>query len=309
MKRIFCVLTLIALLLCGCRKKAADGDGSSDAIPSPGGILSSDDMISSEAQSITEGTVNDGAPPTESEIEINPLAAAESDYSSYDNTKKCWGQGNNKDELNRPTGSIDYNSKYGKYDAIYVGPDNGKIYLTFDEGYENGYTSKILDTLKQKGVSAMFFVTYDYAKENPDLIRRMIDEGHIVGNHTTNHPSMPTVSSEKAASEIVTLHNYIADNFGYTMKYFRPPMGEFSERTLKITQDLGYKSVFWSFAYADWDPKKQPEPSAATTKISDAAHTGGIFLLHAVSKTNTEILGTVIDNIRSKGFETAKFDL
>lgn len=222
-----------------------------------------------------------------------------------DNTKQGWGQGVNVDRFNRPTGSLQFQTKYGKYDAYYIGNKTKTIYLTFDEGYENGYTAKILDTLKEKRVPAVFFVTYDYCNRNADLVKRMISEGHVVGNHSWSHPSMPTVALNSAKDEILKLHDYVKKNFGYEMSLFRPPMGEFSERTLALTQQLGYKSVFWSYAYKDWDPDAQIGFESAYQKVTKAEHEGAIYLLHAVSKDNAEILGRVIDNMKEKGYSFA----
>lgn len=187
-------------------------------------------------------------------------------------------------------------------DAHWLLNDEKKICLTFDEGYENGYTPQILDTLKEKGVKAIFFVTYDFASQNPDLVKRMIDEGHIVGNHSYRHYTMDEVSDDVAKEEVSYLHKYVKDKFGYTMSYFRFPKGEFSERSLQIVKDLGYKSVFWSFAYADWDPDNQTEENQAFTHICESTHPGAIFLLHAVSKTNADILGKVIDDVKKQGY-------
>ena len=222
--------------------------------------------------------------------------------SSLDNAKKGWGQGVNKDEYNRPTGCLQYQDLYGKYNAYFIEKQEKAIYLTFDEGYENGYTSQILDTLKEKECPAVFFVTYDYVDRNPELVQRMIDEGHVVGNHSWSHPSMPTISIDEAKDEIMKLHKYVETNFGYEMTLFRPPMGEFSERTLALTQQLGYKSVFWSYAYADWDPDNQIGTEQAFEKVTSAEHEGAIYLLHAVSKDNAEILGRVIDDMRANGY-------
>lgn len=228
------------------------------------------------------------------------------DYTSLsklDGTKRGWGQGKITDENNIPVSCIDFQEKYGKYNSFFVEKEDKKVYLTFDEGYENGYTEKILDVLKEKKCPAVFFVTAPYVKENASLIQRMIDEGHAVGNHTVNHPSMPSVSLEKAANEIAELHNYVEDTFQYEMTLFRPPMGEFSEQTLALTQELGYKSIFWSFAYQDWETENQPEKEKALQKITSSVHDGAIYLLHAVSSTNTEILGEAIDQIRAEGYE------
>lgn len=218
------------------------------------------------------------------------------------NTKDGWGQGTHKDSLNRPTGSINAQKKYGKYGAKFIMENEKKIYLTFDEGYENGYTDDILDILKEKDVKAVFFVTLSYAKSNPKLIRRMIDEGHIVGNHSSKHFSYPEKDLQTAYEDFKDLHNYIVENFSYEMKLFRFPMGEYSERTLALVQELGYESLFWSYAYMDWEPEDQPTKEEAFNKITSNAHPGALYLLHAVSKTNTEVLGSVIDKFRADGY-------
>lgn len=218
------------------------------------------------------------------------------------NKKDGWGQGTHKDSLNRPTGSLSAQKKYGKYDAKFIMENEKKIYLTFDEGYENGYTDDILDVLKEKDVKAVFFVTLSYAKSNPKLIRRMIDEGHIVGNHSSKHFSYPESDLQTVYEDFIGLHNYIVENFNYEMKLFRFPMGEYSERTLALVQELGYESLFWSYAYKDWEPKEQPTKEEAFNKITSNAHPGALYLLHAVSKTNTEVLGSVIDKFRADGY-------
>ncbi len=225
---------------------------------------------------------------------------------ALDNTKQGWGQGKQVDGDRRPISAVEFQNKYGKYGAIFIEDNTNDIYLTFDEGYENGYTPKILDVLKEKNVPAVFFVTYDYAKRNPELVQRMIDEGHIIGNHSYTHPSMPTLSIAKACVEITSLHDYIKENFDYTMTLFRPPMGEFSERTLALTQSLGYQSVFWSFAYVDWDTKKQMGAERAYKKVVDGLHNGAVYLLHAVSKDNAEILGAFINEAKKQGFQFSK---
>ena len=182
------------------------------------------------------------------------------------------------------------------------------IYLTFDEGYEAGYTSQILETLKENNVTATFFITAHYLNTQPELVKQMIDEGHIVGNHTVNHKSMPDLTDEKVESEIMDLHKAVYNKFGYEMKYIRPPMGEFSERTLAITNNLGYKTVMWSFAYQDWEEDKQPEKEKAKNKIIENVHNGEIMLLHGNSKTNTEILGDIIKEIKNMGYEFKSLD-
>ncbi len=231
-------------------------------------------------------------------------SALREDILSLDNTLQGWGQGNATDENNIPLCSSRFNARYGSYDAKFGGnPSPGKtVYLTFDEGYENGYTAKILDVLKERNCPAVFFVTMDYVKREPELIRRMINEGHIIGNHSANHPSMPSLSPQQVKEEIETLHSYVEKEFGYQMIYFRPPKGEFSERTLAVAQDLGYTHVFWSFAYKDWIPEEQPEPRAALVKMTAKVHDGAIYLLHAVSSTNAAVLGEFIDTLRQRGY-------
>ncbi len=231
-------------------------------------------------------------------------AATEYDYLyDYNDEKIAYGMGVDTDSANRPLGAISAQAQYGDKGALFIGEEDEKrLWLTFDEGYENGFTPQILDTLKEKNVKAVFFVTYDYCVKNPDLIRRMIDEGHTVGNHTWSHPSLPECSPDELYSELKLLHDYVSDNFGYEMYVMRPPMGEFSERVLACAKNLGYTTVLWSFAYPDWDVNAQPGKAAAYEKITSKTHNGAVYLLHAVSQTNTEILGDVIDYWQENGF-------
>lgn len=252
----------------------------------------------------TEPSNNEPAAPT-----LSSDSNGFSQISSLDNTKKEWGPGGPVDENNRSQGAISYQEKYGKYDADFIAPNSKKIYLTFDEGYENGYTAAILDVLKEKKCPAVFFVTMPYAKGNPELIQRMIDEGHVVGNHSVNHLIMPEISLEKQAAEIKDLHQYIKDKFHYDMTLFRYPTGAFSERSLALVQKLGYRSVFWSYAYKDWVVDQQPDPAEALQTLHNKMHPGAIYLLHAVSKTNTDILGDFIDNTRAAGYQFSRYDL
>lgn len=196
-----------------------------------------------------------------------------------------------------------------KNNGIAMGNNTDKfIYLTFDEGYEAGYTPQILDTLKENDVKATFFITAHYLNTQPELVQRMIDEGHIVGNHTVNHKSMPSLTEEQINSEVMDLHKAIYEKFQYEMKYIRPPMGEFSEKSLNVTNSLGYKTVMWSFAYEDWNEDKQPDEAASKQKILDNVHNGEIMLLHGNSRTNTNVLGDVIKEIKGMGYEFKDLD-
>lgn len=196
-----------------------------------------------------------------------------------------------------------------QYEGIAMGNNDEKIvYLTFDEGYEAGYTAKLLDTLKENNVKAAFFITAHYLNTQPELVQRMIEEGHIVGNHTVNHKSMPDLDDEKIKEEIMNLHTAVYEKFDYEMKYIRPPMGEFSERTLEITKKLGYTTTMWSFAYDDWDEKKQGREAYGKDKIISNIHNGAIILLHANSVDNSNILDDCIKQIKEMGYEFKSLD-
>lgn len=214
-----------------------------------------------------------------------------------------YGQGTAVDENNCPTGAVEFNSMYSDSGTYSLTGDNSRIIITFDQGYENGYTSKILDTLKEKHVSAIFFLTGDYAKKEKALVRRMIDEGHVIGNHGMTHAKLPDLSPNELKEEVMSLHQYVLDEYGYEMQYFRYPCGEYSESTIEQLRKLGYKTLFWSFAYVDWKTDSQPSPDTGFKKLTESAHGGEILLLHSVSSTNAQILGDVIDNLRAKGFK------
>ena len=220
-----------------------------------------------------------------------------------DNRAIGYGQGMASDSLNRPIDAVDFSSRYGGLDAYAISGDESRIIITFDQGYENGYTEKILDTLREKNVSAIFFLTGDYAKKEEALVKRMIAEGHTLGNHGMTHASLPTLSHDEAVKEIMSLHEYVLNNYGYEMQYFRFPCGEYSEEALETVQQCGYKTLFWSFAYVDWKTDSQPDPAEGFKKLTDSAHPGEILLLHSVSATNAEILGNVIDSFRAKGYK------
>jgi peptidoglycan-N-acetylmuramic acid deacetylase len=219
------------------------------------------------------------------------------------NQKIGWGIKRNDNHIQPDLGSKN-KELIEKYNGIAMGNNESKtIYLTFDLGYEAGYTENILNVLKEKEVPATFFITAHYLNTASDLVERMINEGHIVGNHTVNHKSMPDLSEDEIKSELMTLNQSVYEKFGYEMKYMRPPKGEFSERTLSITESLGFKTVMWSFAYVDWNEDSQPSKTDAINKIISNLHNGEVMLLHATSKTNSEIMGELIDNIKSEGYE------
>jgi len=197
-----------------------------------------------------------------------------------------------------------------KHGGIFLGDTQSKeLYLTFDNGYENGYTIQILDVLKLKKVPAAFFVTGHYVKDKPELVKRMASEGHLVGNHSWSHPDMTTLSAEQIQSELNRVKLAVQELTGQkTMHYLRPPRGIFNERVLEVSRQVGYVSVFWSIAYKDWDTKSQRGAQHAYNSVMSQVHPGAVLLLHAVSKDNAEALGRIIDDARKKGYTFKSLD-
>lgn len=232
------------------------------------------------------------------------------DLQTYSNTVVTWGPGIQMAEDGRPAACIAFQEKYASLGADFLKENKKVIYLTFDEGYENGYTEKILDILKEKQVSAVFFVTMPYAREQTALMNRFVQEGHVIGNHSVTHPSqgMPSLSIEDQIAEYQELQDFIKNTYQYDMYLFRPPAGIFSEQSLAAAACFGYRTVLWSFAYADWDPDRQPSTEEALKKMEGRLHNGAIYLLHAVSATNTAVLGEFIDYAREQGYEFMKYE-
>ena len=224
------------------------------------------------------------------------------------NKKICWGI---KREPNHKQPDVGAANKrlLEQYNGICLGNENSKkVYLTFDSGYEAGYMEKILEVLKKNDVKACFFITAHYLNTQPELVKRMIDDGHIIGNHTVNHKSMPEIDNEVIKKEVMDLHTSVYEKFGYEMKYIRPPKGEFSERTLDYTNSLDYRTVMWSVAYDDWDEAKKGREDYGKSKVLDNVHNGAVILLHSNSKDNSNILDDVIKNVKEMGYEFASLD-
>lgn len=198
-----------------------------------------------------------------------------------------------------------------QYNAHYAGDDSEKvIYLTFDAGYENGYTDSILNTLKKHNVSAAFFLVGNYLDTKPELVKRMVEEGHIVGNHTYSHPDMSAISTVEAFSEEITkLEDKYKEVTGKNLlKFYRPPRGKFSEENLNMAKAMGYKTVFWSLAYVDWLEDKQPTKEEAFSKLLTRIHPGAVVLLHSTSRTNCEILDELITKWKDMGYTFKSID-
>lgn len=204
-----------------------------------------------------------------------------------------------------------------KYNAYYTGNEGdksakleseresgGNIYLTFDVGYENGYTAGLLDVLKEEKVPAAFFVVGNFVEENPELVKRMADEGHIVGNHTMHHPDMSAISDEAAfKKELGELEAAYEKAVGKKMpRFYRPPQGKYSEANLEMANKLGYTTVFWSLAYVDWLQNSQPSREDSLNLLNERIHPGAIVLLHSTSKTNSQILSELIQGWKSQGY-------
>ena len=202
---------------------------------------------------------------------------------------------------------------YGGYYMDYRHPDpdaaDKVVYLTFDAGYENGNVEKILDALKAEGAVGAFFILGNLAVRNSELVRRMADEGHLVCNHTYSHKNLCGAPAGALTAELRRLETACRETAGVEVaKYYRPPEGCFDEAMLREAQTAGYKTVFWSFAYADWDNKKQPDPAAAKKKILYSLHNGAVILLHPTSATNAAILGDVLREMKARGYRFGTLD-
>jgi peptidoglycan-N-acetylmuramic acid deacetylase len=225
------------------------------------------------------------------------------------NTPIHWGFAKSKDHK-PPSAGKEWSELLVKYDGFYIGNTQKKeIYLTFDNGYENGYTAQILDVLKQKRVLATFFVTGHYLETAPDLVKRMVKEGHIVGNHSWHHPDLTQVSDERLRKELESVRQRTAELTGQKgMMYLRPPRGIFSERTMAVARELGYYHVFWSLAFVDWNTDQQKGWKYSYDQIMKQIHPGAIILLHTVSKDNADALAKVIDDLRKQGYTFKSLD-
>ena len=218
-------------------------------------------------------------------------------------TSENWGLGFTT-EGRPPTGNATAEDMK-LYDAYYIGDVGEKvIYLTFDAGYENGYTAAILDALKKHNVTATFFLVGNYIATSPTLVQRMAEEGHIVANHTYSHPNMSNISTiEGFQKELEDLETLYENQTGLKMaKFYRPPQGKFRVDNLKMSKELGYKTFFWSLAYVDWYNDKQPTKEEAFKKLIGRIHPGAIVLLHCTSKTNSEILDELLTKWEEMGY-------
>lgn len=281
---------------------------------------SSTQTESDPAEDTTESSSETSSSVTPSESYSDPANGVLSDNGMFDLTglsNKSIPYGNDweqKDEIGLAAGIHYYENMYGKYFPVYrIKTTEKLLYLTMDEGYEAGHTPKILDILKEKNVPCVFFLTKQFYDSNPELIQRMIDEGHILGNHTIRHPAggYPKYVDEHGldsfTEDVSNMHKLIYDTFGYKMKLFRFPEGESSELLMAKLNNLGYTPVFWSYAHRDFVLDDQPEVSVTLQRCLDHMAPGAVYLLHAVSSSNTEALSDFIDQARAQGYEFARF--
>ncbi len=275
---------------------------------------------SADTQPSGDPSGNTDAPQTPSSDPVTPATQAADypqtnwDLNTLDNTPVYFGYAEvNRDPVTHiPTDWAWYESKWGQFNVDWIQDTSQNIiYLTMDEGYPNEYTSTILDILAEKNVKACFFLTQmflDGGEQSDAQIRRMINEGHVIGSHTVHHKSMPSLSIEEQTSEIVTVNNTIRERFGYEVKLFRFPEGVYSDRCLGLVDNLGLKTCFWSYAYNDYS-EEQPPVEESLQKAIDALHPGAVYLLHANSSTNTAFLSRWIDAARAQGFEFGVYPL
>ena len=276
-------------------QQTEDSTNASD-LPLP--IESEDAQTGAPVQENTDSNEDEN---TDEAVKIVLGDIADKDFASLGGEAVTWGPGVSFNDENQPSACVSLQEKYGELGAVFL-HDDGRVYLTFDLGYESGYTNDILDVLKDKNVKATFFVTGSYARNQEEIIKRIISEGHTVGNHSDTHPDMTTVSAEDAAKEITAVHDIVKEKYGYETYLFRFPTGIFSEKTLAIAAENGHHSVFWSFAYNDWDNANQPDVTEALQKTTDRLHPGAVYLFHPM-QTNSLILADFIDAAENAGYE------
>ncbi|HNX27918.1 MAG TPA: polysaccharide deacetylase family protein [Syntrophomonadaceae bacterium] len=279
------LLLLSIFFLTGCLKEEALPVS---AVKPDSHAISEPDLPAADEPEQSE-TAEPGSP-----VVLQPEPTASSD--------SWYFQRNNQHQV--PYVAEDIKTRLKANNAFYVldSPGN-QIYLTFDEGYELGYTEQILDTLKANDVKAIFFVTGHYIDSQPELVIRMKQEGHLVGNHTVNHPDLGIADSATIIAEITGLENKFTLLTGLPMdKYLRPPMGLYSDLSLSVMSGLGYRTVFWSVAFNDWDPNQQPGADYSYQHVMDNIHPGAVILLHAVSQSNAEALDRIIKDLKAAGY-------
>lgn len=290
---IIAVVLLFALFMVWRQKPHWNADGN--------GVHQKGNNYVKNRDEMTSGTENADEQNQEANPKQERIIVDTTDYASIDNTLYAWWFKRND---NHEKSGCQEDFDITQYQAYYTVPVNEKkIYITFDCGYENGYTADILDILKKEGVTAAFFVTQTFIRDNIELTKRMKEEGHLVCNHTVTHPSMPGKSIEEQKNELLTCESYMKEATGYEMDlFFRPPKGEYSKRTLQMAKDLGYTTIFWSMAYLDYDVNNQPTSDHVVEHFKKYYHPGAIPLMHNVSVANRDALEQMLNNMKKEGY-------
>lgn len=297
---IFAAVCCIALAAVVFLRPAPAADPASGSVSAP--VSSAPDPTAAPSPSPSPAPTPSPAP-----AGVNwPALATPFDLTGLETERLGWGQGKQVNEQNQPIGAVTYQEKYGQWGGVFLAPEaeTPTIYLTFDFGYETGYSDAILDTLKEKNAPATFFVVGSYAKNNAETVERMLAEGHTVGSHSATHKDMTALPDEEARAEITDFNQQFAEQFGVTPTLFRFPEGVFSQRLLALAANEGMRSVFWSYAYADWDTSAQPDKAESLEKALAAAHPDAVYLLHPMA-TNSAMLGKLIDGLRAAGYTLA----
>lgn len=314
---VLCVMVCLICMLAGCGDTSVmqyntGGDGGQTDETQIGDRHSSGD---SQEDALSSGESGDqeqedmnsaGSPTAAAATEI--VDRPDSEYDAISNSLQAWWFKRRDDHT---ISGCQEDFDISQYHAYYVNADASEpvIYLTFDCGYENGYTPQILDALKAQNVKAIFFVTQHFVEDQPELVKRMKEEGHLVGNHTNHHPSLPSLSIEKQREEITSCAEKMKELTGYDMDpYVRPPKGEYSERTLQLLEDMGYCTIFWSMAYLDYEVDNQPSPDYVVQHFVKYVHPGAVPLLHNVSSANAQALPELIEAMREAGYRFGSID-
>ncbi|MEG0291964.1 MAG: polysaccharide deacetylase family protein [Anaerovoracaceae bacterium] len=240
---------------------------------------------------------------------IDELAKSvtEAKISKLNGTTREWSWGSAIGKNRRDfTKALNYGRDLGGRYVVFT--NTPKVYLTFDLGYVNQYTYELLDKLKKKRVLGVFFMTLEVVKENPKLVKRILDDGHQIGNHSSNHPNYSKISLTRMKSETIPFHKYMQKKYKYNMTLFRFPEGAYNEKSLYFLNKIGYTSLFWSFGYDDWDRNNQPGEAYALGKIMSNIKPGAVILLHGMSKTNANIIDNIINETKKKGYKIVTYE-
>ena len=304
-------ITAIALILVLSAAVGCSAGATISEFSPTSSVTSLQDDISSETSSVVSSEAS--STPVSSEATVSTIDPNHPYYDvimaiqGLDRTRYGFSFGLQVDENNRPLNAMRVQEQYKKYGLVCLTDDLMTIYLTFNLEYETQYTPTVLDTLKEKGVTATFFISQNYAENQPAIVRRIIDEGHVLASHGARHKDMALCSPEEVCDEIMNLHNYVKDKFGYEMNLFRPPSGVYSEALFAQAQLLGYKNVEWSFAYEDWDTDKVFNQEGYFNYIVGKTHEGAIYSFHTTASITPILLPDILDYWAENGYTVKSY--